>query len=284
MFLQIVPVCVHRESSEPAEAGGRASHPAGFTWSWEELVWKHHPGLGAVWKQGCDFLSVTREVVSKHAEVRGRRVTVVDTPGFGAEGFTPEQQFEQLRDAMIECAPGPHAFVLVIKIGRISEVDCKLLQLLSEVFDTDLKYVTLLFTHKDRLKGRSLEELIETTPPLKELLQKCGGRYNVFNNEQRADVRQVQRLLHTVDLMHQENGRHYTQDMLAEKHTLPRGDRSAPVVLYGQRGKSRQCHTVCTTQEVVGFFTSFWEVIKCIFSLIHGQIKSCLKTPQLCCC
>ncbi|KAJ0062192.1 hypothetical protein NL108_017632 [Boleophthalmus pectinirostris] len=214
-------------------------------------------------RTGCDFLSVSREVVSKHAEVRGRRVTVVDTPGFGAEGFTPEQQFEQLRDAMIECAPGPHAFVLVIKIGRISEVDCKLLQLLSEVFDTDLKYVTLLFTHKDRLKGRSLQRLIETTPPLKELLQKCGGRYNVFNNEQRADVRQVQRLLHTVDLMHQENRRHYTLDMLAEKHAL--------ALSLSHSGKSS------IGQEVMEFFSNVWEAIKQFFIQIFECIQAWLK-------
>ncbi|RVE55602.1 hypothetical protein OJAV_G00234720 [Oryzias javanicus] len=50
-----------------------------------------------------------------------RNLTVVDTPGF----FCPESSDEELKQEILgsttECAPGPHAFLLVFKIEKFTE-------------------------------------------------------------------------------------------------------------------------------------------------------------------
>lgn len=77
-------------------------------------------------RSDCDFNSVTPETVSESATVEGRRVTVVDAPGITDEVLTPKQLSEEIMKSVVVTSPGPHAFVVVVRIGRITERDIKL--------------------------------------------------------------------------------------------------------------------------------------------------------------
>lgn len=105
----------------------------------------------------CGFSSASTETVSESAEVEGRRVTVVDTPGFSDERMTPRQLYNKIAETFVKSSPGPHAFVIVVRIGRISTGDEKLFQLLQELFG---RGAYLPFTYGDELRGKSIDEYI----------------------------------------------------------------------------------------------------------------------------
>ncbi|CAK6984645.1 GTPase IMAP family member 6-like [Scomber scombrus] len=162
-------------------------------------------------KSSCGFGSVTKESVSASAEVEGRQVTVVDTPGFADKCLSHQQLFTEIVKSIEKADLGPHAFVIVVRIGRISSADIALFEILQKVFFRDaLKHAMVLFTHGDLLKveKQTIEEMIQADRHASELLSMFGGRYCVFNNGQR-DRQQVRNLLNKVDEMVAANGGQY---------------------------------------------------------------------------
>ncbi|KAK1875194.1 GTPase IMAP family member 8 [Dissostichus eleginoides] len=133
-------------------------------------------------KSETGFNAVTTETISQTATVEGRQVTVVDTPGITGEGLSPQQLFEEIMKSITEAKPGPHAFVIVVRIGRITSADIKMFEILKKLFGKDaLKYAMVLFTYGDQLKGQSIDELIKSNPHVSDLVSMCGGRYCVFD-------------------------------------------------------------------------------------------------------
>lgn len=170
----------------------------------------------------CSFNPVTNQTVSKSAEVEGRQVTVVDTPGVAAGGWTPESLFKEIMKSIKAADPGPHAFIFVVQLNRFLKAEEKLFELLSKLFDYDApKYSMVLFTHGDKLEGNILES-IQQSKEVSRLVAKCGGRFCVFNNCQTGNRLQVRYLLNIIDQMVTANGGgHYTCDLFNDVHTLP---------------------------------------------------------------
>uniref|UniRef100_A0A3B4AYN3 AIG1-type G domain-containing protein n=1 Tax=Periophthalmus magnuspinnatus TaxID=409849 RepID=A0A3B4AYN3_9GOBI len=128
--------------------------------------------------------TVTEECVRQQANVSQRHVTVVDTPGWegGVMGTTPERVKREIVTSVGLCPPGPHAFLLALRIDtavRESHI-CNHLELLGE--DT-WRYTILLFTHCDQLReGVSIEKHIQKGgKELQMLLKKCKGRYHAIS-------------------------------------------------------------------------------------------------------
>ncbi|XP_045895484.1 GTPase IMAP family member 1-like [Micropterus dolomieu] len=171
---------------------------------------------------GCGFDPVSTETVSGSATVGGRQVTVVDTPGFTDEVLSPEQLYLELMKSIVEASPGPHAFIIVVRLGRITAADVKLFELLPKLFDRDaLQYSMVLFTHEDQLGGRSIDQEIQSNIDVKNLVSMCGGRFCVFNNKGSRSREQVRKFLNTVDEMVTANGgQHYTNDMFRMAETF----------------------------------------------------------------
>ncbi|XP_049447884.1 GTPase IMAP family member 1-like [Epinephelus fuscoguttatus] len=173
-------------------------------------------------ESGCDFDSVSTETVCKSAEVEGRRVTVVDTPGFTDEVLTPEQLYLEIMRSIVEAQPGPHAFVIVVKIGRVSRTDSALLHMLPQLFDNNVQnYAMVLFTHGDELGGQSIGQKIQSSSCVKDLVSMCADRFCVFDNKGRRSRRQVQTFMKIIDEMVSVNGgEHYTSDMFKMANTF----------------------------------------------------------------
>ncbi len=80
-----------------------------------------------------------------------------------------------------------------------------------------LKYSIILFTHGDLLEGESVEKLIEENCRLRDLVQKCGGRYHIFSNKDLNNREQVNDLLQKIDSMIEQNGGgHYNNQMFED--------------------------------------------------------------------
>ncbi|KAF7214620.1 uncharacterized protein [Nothobranchius furzeri] len=170
--------------------------------------------------------SGTQKVQAETKCVNGRSVTLIDTPGF----FDTERPEEQLKPEIVrcttECAPGPHVFLIVLKVDRFTHQEQDVITKIREYFSDDaLNYSVVVFTHGDDLQeGMTIEEFVSQNKNLSDLVKRCGGRCHVFdnkhwNNNQHNDYRnnqfQLEALLQTIDTMVMENnGSFYTNDFL----------------------------------------------------------------------
>ncbi|KAL7852190.1 hypothetical protein SRHO_G00179750 [Serrasalmus rhombeus] len=151
-------------------------------------------------------VSVTKECKSGSTNHGSRNICVVDTPGlFGS--FNPEDMEKQIKDCVHKSLPGPHAFLLVIRLGRFTEEEKKAVEWIQENFGEDASLFTIvLFTHVDQLKDKTLEEYIRESRDLLKLFDRCGGRYHGFSNDSKENQDQVTQLLEKIDAMVERNG------------------------------------------------------------------------------
>ncbi|KAJ4919074.1 hypothetical protein JOQ06_007910 [Pogonophryne albipinna] len=180
-------------------------------------------------KSAAGFDSVSQRMTSASATVEGCEVTVVDTPGFTDKDLTPVQLYLQIMRSVVEASPGVHAFVIVVRVGRITKADIKLFELLPILFKGDaLKHSIVLFTHGDVLKGQSIEGLIRSNRHVSKLVSMCGGRYCVFDNNTKNSRQQVRAFQSKIDEMVSANGgQHYTNKWFRMAETFLQGFRQA---------------------------------------------------------
>ncbi|XP_065121439.1 GTPase IMAP family member 9-like [Paramisgurnus dabryanus] len=158
---------------------------------------------------------------SRHYVVReGRRMSIIDMPGFCCISTTADQDMKRHLEKCVELSiPGPHVFLLVISLSeRFTAEDVTTWKLIEKNFGEDaVKYTIVLFTHAEQLENKSLQGYVGKSKHLKTFTDKCGGRYHGFNNKNLADRSQVEDLLKMIDKMIEENGGgHYSNETFKE--------------------------------------------------------------------
>uniref|UniRef100_A0A8C1Z220 GTPase IMAP family member 8 n=1 Tax=Cyprinus carpio TaxID=7962 RepID=A0A8C1Z220_CYPCA len=154
------------------------------------------------------FESVTKESQRESSEISGRRVTVIDTPGL----FDTELSNEEIQREITHCVsmilPGPHVFLLLVPLGRFTKEEETSAKIIQETFgEHSLMFTMVLFTRGDSLKKKTIDQCLEKPgSPLMKLIEACGNRFHVFNNNQTEDRTQVTDLLQKIDDMLKENG------------------------------------------------------------------------------
>uniref|UniRef100_A0A3P9DSU6 AIG1-type G domain-containing protein n=1 Tax=Maylandia zebra TaxID=106582 RepID=A0A3P9DSU6_9CICH len=83
-------------------------------------------------------MSLTKHCQKAHAEVDGRPVAVVDTPGL----FDSTLSHDEMMKCISLLAPGPHVFLLVLNIGRLTDEEKKTLKLIKEGFGPNSENIT----------------------------------------------------------------------------------------------------------------------------------------------
>ncbi|XP_017287143.1 GTPase IMAP family member 9-like [Kryptolebias marmoratus] len=158
--------------------------------------------------------SLTSDCQKAKGDVDGRPVSIIDTPGLFDTNFTQDEVLNKIKMCISLSSPGPHAFLVVLQMGRFTEEEKQTVKMIQATFgEAAERYTMVLFTHGDHLKHQSIESFISESADLKALIHKCNNRFHVFNNEIK-DPKQVWQLLDKIDEMTRANGgSYYTNDM-----------------------------------------------------------------------
>uniref|UniRef100_A0A3B3TMP7 AIG1-type G domain-containing protein n=1 Tax=Poecilia latipinna TaxID=48699 RepID=A0A3B3TMP7_9TELE len=183
-----------------------------------------------------------------HGVVEGRRLTVVDSPGWyyvNTLQETNEMDKLEIENSVNLCPPGPHAVLLVISVDiNIDESHLRSVQEHMSLFREEIwKHTLVLFTYGDWLGVKTVEERIESDEGLQWIVNKCENRYHVLNNKDHSDKTQVKELLEKIEEMWAGNEDPYYEvelDRAAELETKREtGDKMAKRLKTINERKSR---------------------------------------------
>ncbi|XP_065809406.1 GTPase IMAP family member 9-like [Labrus bergylta] len=160
--------------------------------------------------------SVTAGCAKSYGEVDGQKVSVIDTPGLFDTNTDEETTRKNISQCMAYASPGPHIFLIVIKLDRFTEEEKKTVEKIQKIFGKSAdKYSMVLFTHGDQLSG-TIEEFLKKSKELQELVAKCNDQYHVFDNNL-SDSSQTRELLNKIRKITEKNtGNHYTTEIFQE--------------------------------------------------------------------
>ncbi len=169
-----------------------------------------------VFKAGMSSKSITTQCEKHLTTVEDRNISVIDTPGLCDTSMSEEQLKAEIVKCVYMSAPGPHVFLLVMRLDmRYTNEEKNTVKWIQENFGEEAsRYTIILFTRGDQLKGKILDDYISENNDLKALVNMCGNRFHLFNNEDMKNRSQVAELLEKIEKMVSENGgQHYTNEM-----------------------------------------------------------------------
>ncbi|XP_031666845.1 LOW QUALITY PROTEIN: GTPase IMAP family member 7-like, partial [Oncorhynchus kisutch] len=171
-----------------------------------------------VFREDLSPESVTVHCEKQSGVVDGRKIDVIDTPGLYDTTMSKEEMKSEIEKAIYMSVPGPHAFLLVIRLGRFTEEERNTVKWIQENFGEEAsKYTIILFTGGDQLEDKSMVDFLSESEELMKLIKVFKGRNHVFNNKKKNDNTQVTELLKKIDEMVMKNGgKHYTNEMYQE--------------------------------------------------------------------
>ncbi|XP_077061765.1 uncharacterized protein LOC143714446 [Siphateles boraxobius] len=158
-----------------------------------------------------------------------KRVLVVDMPGFGDTRVDASHVHAEMAKCVTLTAPGPHAFLLVVPLGRFTEEEPRAVAEMLRVFGQEaLRHTVVLFTRADELEEGGMEEFLgagSAPEPLALLLSRCGGRYCLFNNRAPENRAQVRLLLETVrEMLERAGGVCYSSNLFLQAERAVRDE------------------------------------------------------------
>ncbi|XP_062397848.1 uncharacterized protein LOC134087984 [Sardina pilchardus] len=170
------------------------------------LMGKSSSGNSILGREEFSTSGRTAECVKREGETAGRRITVVEAPGWWNNYTveqTPERDKQEIVLSVSLCPPGPHALLLIIRvIDSFTETHRRAVQEHMELLGERVwSHTIVLFTRGDCLGDTTIEQHIESGgEALQWVVEKCGNRYHVEDNEKR-DGGQVTELLEKIEEM-----------------------------------------------------------------------------------
>lgn len=171
--------------------------------------------------------SITQECFRGRGMVGNQSVVIIDSPGLFDTRVSLERTKGDLSQCISYSSPGPHVFLVVIRLGRYTTEEMQAVEKIQEMFGKEAdKYSMVLFTGGDQLDEITIKDFLNESIELQDLISRCHGRYHVFNNklkDKKENLSQTTELLEKIQTMVDLNGgSHYTNEMFqqAEKKLI----------------------------------------------------------------
>ncbi|KTF80948.1 hypothetical protein cypCar_00019665 [Cyprinus carpio] len=120
---------------------------------------------------------------------------------------------EEIVKSVYLCPPGPHAFLLVVRVDRtFTEIYRRAIEEHIELISKEVwDHSIVLFSFGDWLGDTTIEQYIESEgKALQRLVERCGNRYHVLNNKRLGNKFQITELLEKIEKM--TAGSHFKTD------------------------------------------------------------------------
>uniref|UniRef100_A0A9J7YN36 AIG1-type G domain-containing protein n=2 Tax=Cyprinus carpio carpio TaxID=630221 RepID=A0A9J7YN36_CYPCA len=230
------------------------------------------------------------ETCEKEEDLTGdRRISVIDTPGLFDTRMS-EQELEteteevkrEIKNCVEKSLPGPHAFLLVIRLDvKYTKEEKNTVKWIQKNFGEEAaSYSIILFTHADHLKGKPLDEYIRKSDALKGLVNECGGRFHSFNNNDTQNRSQVTELLEKIERMKENGIGYYTNKMYEEAQWSLNREQfwsgNPRIVLLGKTGSGK----TSAVETIVGR-QSFTKTCEIQEACVDGKKMKIIDTPGL---
>uniref|UniRef100_A0A8C8W5G6 GTPase, IMAP family member 7 n=1 Tax=Peromyscus maniculatus bairdii TaxID=230844 RepID=A0A8C8W5G6_PERMB len=149
--------------------------------------------------------AVTQTCQKESRKWKERDLMVVDTPGLFDTKVKLETTCTEISRCVLYSCPGPHAIILVLRLGRHTEEEQETVIRIKAIFgEAAMKYMIVLFTRKDELEDQLLNDFIaDSDANLKSIIRECEGRCLAINNKAEEAEReaQVQELVQLVEFL-----------------------------------------------------------------------------------
>ncbi|XP_062387875.1 GTPase IMAP family member 8-like [Sardina pilchardus] len=188
-----------------------------------------------------DLKRRTAQCVKRQGEVAGRQVTVVKAPGwyrYHNLKDTHELTKQEIVLSVSQCHPGPHILLLLVQVAdSYTQDDLRNIhEHLEFLSDRVWSHTMVLFTRGDWLGDTSIEQYIESEEHLRCLVEKCGNRYHVLNNEDKSDTTQISELMEKMEEVIAGNGgRHYEMNRKRLEEVKERRERATERLMKVER-------------------------------------------------
>lgn len=193
--------------------------------------------------------SITRECEHKSAIRFGKKICIVDTPGLFDTKLTNEKIQQEIAKCIALTAPGPHAFILILNILRLTQEETQAVKQFVNFFGGDIfKHCIILFTRKDELdyNKKTIQLCIEKAPPhLQSFIKDCGGRVVAFDNKLKLGAdEQVKELLSFIkNIVEKNKNKFYTNEMY-EKAEQKLQEREAEIRKKAQMKRDKELKAI----------------------------------------
>lgn len=142
----------------------------------------------------------------------GMNLMLIDSPGIK----NTEDVEDVVSQSLSRAGPGPHVIMIVIKVGRVTEETFKMTERIHAYLDNSVTHTIILFSGKDNLEDKDIEEFVGESPQLESLVEMHGKRLHTLNND-KNDQTQVNELLEKISAIYSENKGDFIKQMQISK-------------------------------------------------------------------